>query len=77
MESSNEFGGELAPRLRSFSYGAAVLDRSVLNIGIQVRVGDRSFQGNDSVSWDIVEPYFHCAAQIEMTRARAGKRTVF
>ena len=57
-------------------YGT-MLDHSILKIGIQIRVGDRSFQGNDLVAWNVVEPYFHCAAQIEMTRARAGQRVVF
>ena len=53
-------------------------DQSVLKIGIQVRLGDHLFTGNDSSpSWERVAPYFACASEIEKTRALPGQRVIY
>ena len=56
----------------------SMADPSILKIGIQVRLGDRSFTSNNtSPSWDSVAPYFACANEIEKTRALPGQRVVY
>lgn len=53
-------------------------DPSILKIGIQVRLGDRIFIGNNTVpDWDSVAPYFACAQEIEKTRVLPGQRVVY
>lgn len=53
-------------------------DPSILKIGIQIRLGDRMFMGNNTApNWDNVAPYFACAQEIERTRALPGQRVVY
>ncbi|KAJ3167393.1 hypothetical protein HDU88_002315 [Geranomyces variabilis] len=56
---------------------AEIHQPGTLVIGIQIRLGDRSFSEGPVGPVDQYDPYFHCARDIQLSRAVPGQRVVW